>query len=101
VLQDYAAGYADLSTSVSGTSLKKRRTVLRIFAVISALMSCVAAFGVWAFIGFDRHYFPSKSIVPRYIELAVWSALALYFAVAAYFGSFKLWRQPQNHGTDR
>ncbi len=74
---------------------------LRVFALIGALVSSVAALAAWAFIGFNLHYFPQKSIVPQYVEVAVWSALALYLAMVAYFGNFKLWRQGRCHGADR
>jgi hypothetical protein len=66
---------------------------LRVFAVIGAVFSGVAALAAWALIGFNQHYFPEKSIVLQYVEVAAWSALALYLAMVAYFGSFKLRRR--------
>ena len=87
--------------SVSGTSVKSSRCVLRVFAAIGALLSGVFAGGAWALIGFDRHYFPALSIVPRYIELTVWSVLAVYLAVVAYFGSLKPWSRGRDHVMDR
>ena len=40
---------------------------LRVLAAVGALMSALAAMGVWAFIGFERHYLPSRSVVPLYL----------------------------------
>jgi hypothetical protein len=40
-----------------------------------------------------RHYFPDKSVVPLYFELAAWSVLGVYLAMVAYFDSLKLWRK--------
>ena len=73
---------------------------LRVFALIGAVLSCVAALAAWAFIGFNQHYFPEKSIVPQYVEVAVWSALALYLAMVAYVGSFKLRCQGRSNSAD-
>ena len=70
-------------------------------AAIGALLSGVSAGGAWALIGFDRHYFPGQSIVPRYIELAAWSVIAVYLAVVAYFGSLTPWSRARDHGADR
>ena len=65
----------------------------RTLAVIGALLSALAATGAWASVGFVRHYFPDKSVVPLYFELAVWSVFAVYLAMVAYFDSLKLWRK--------
>lgn len=73
---------------------------MRVFAVIGSVLSCVAALAAWAFIGFNQHYFPEKGIVPQYVEVAVWSALALYLAMVAHFGNFKLRRQSRRHSAD-
>jgi len=66
---------------------------LRTLAVVGALLSALAAAGAWASIGFVRYYFPDKSAVPLYFELAAWSVLTVYLAMVAYFDSLKLWRK--------
>jgi hypothetical protein len=74
---------------------------LRVFAASGAGLSCLAALAAWAFIGFNRHYFPEKSLVARYVEVGVWSALALYLAMVAYFRSFTLWHRGRRRGADQ
>jgi hypothetical protein len=62
------------------------------------VLSCGAALAAWAFIGFNQHYFPEKSIVRQCVEVGMWSALALYLAMVAHFRSFKLWRHDRRRG---
>ena len=64
---------------------------LRTLAVVGALLSARAAAGAWASVGFVRHYFPDKSVVSLYFELAAWAVLAVYLAMVAYFDRLKLW----------
>ena len=66
---------------------------LRVLGVVGALVCALAAVGAWASIGFVRHYFPDRSVVPIYFEVAAWSALTVYLAMVAYFDSLKLWRK--------
>jgi hypothetical protein len=71
---------------------------LRLFALIGAVLSSVAASAAGAIIGFNQHYFPEKSIVPQYVEVGMWSALTLYLAMVAYFRSFRLWHRGPRRG---
>ena len=56
---------------------------LRTLAVVGALLSALAAAGAWVSISFVRGYFPDKSVVPLYFELAAWYVLAVYLAMVA------------------
>jgi formate hydrogenlyase subunit 3/multisubunit Na+/H+ antiporter MnhD subunit len=78
--------------TVSGTNVKGSRKTVRILAAIGALLSGISAAGTWMMIGFQRHYFPAQAIVPRYVEVAVWSMIAVYLAVVAYVARLAPWR---------
>jgi len=53
--------------------------------------------GACAFIGFQRHFYPNKSIIPIYFEVAARSVRAFYLAIVACFDHLKLWRKRRRH----
>lgn len=74
------------------SAARARQTVVRLLASAGALAFGALAAGAWAFVGFDRHYFPGRSLAPRYLELAGWLVLAVYFALVAWRGRLRPWR---------